>query len=189
VLGTCALLITRAIALAATPLPGSSSALLWSTVDVCNTPAHPNTIGIRGSMPGAANVHELMYMQFRVEYRTAGGHWHFLVGGGSRFVLVGDGSSIARQAGQNFVIAAHAARTYVLRGVVTFQWRLHGRPIATLSRATRAGHSPAAGADPPGFSAASCRLQPKRRGSFVITPVTPSAARRPISARSSTVQA
>lgn len=168
----------------------SSSALLWSTVNVCNTPAHPHTIGIRGSMPGTADVHELMYMRFRVEYRGTGGHWHYLpAAGASRFVLVGDGSSVARQAGQDFVIATRASTTYVLRGVVIFEWRLHGATIATAMRATRPGHTATAGADPPGFSAASCRIQAKRRGSFVITPVTPSASRRTISARSSTVQA
>lgn len=190
VVGICALAITRGVALGATALPKPTPALLWSTIDVCNTTAHPNTIGIRGSMPGTADAHELMYMSFRVEYRGPAGHWHYLAGaGGSRFVLVGNGSFVARQAGQDFQIAPRPSSTYVLRGVAIFEWRLHGRTIATEVRATRAGHTATAGADPPGFSAAICRIQPNRRGSFVITPVTPSASRRTISARSSTVQA
>jgi hypothetical protein len=156
---TCALLGTQAIALGAVPLPPPSSPLLWATVDVCNTPAYPNTIGIRGSMPGTADAHELMYMSFRVEYRGAAGRWHYLPGaGGSRFVLVGDGSAVVRQAGRDFEIAPRPATSYVLRGVAIFEWRLQGRTIATQVRATRAGHTAAAGADPPGFSAARCRI-------------------------------
>ena len=155
----CALLGTQAIALGAAPLPVPSSPLLWATVDVCNTPAHPNTIGIRGSMPGTGDVHELMNMSFNVEYRRPGGSWRYLgAAGQSGPVQVGNGASVARQAGQDFVIAASATRTYALRGVVVFEWRLHGRTVATEVRATRAGHIAAAGADPPGFSAAVCRI-------------------------------
>jgi hypothetical protein len=182
--------MSQAIAFGAAPAPNTGAASLWATIDVCNSAAHPNTIGIRGSMPGTKDVHELMYMSFRVEYRSSPGHWRYLGGAGqSPYVLVGNGASLARQAGQNFEVVPRASGSYLLRGVTVFQWRLHGRTVATAIRATRAGHVAAAGADPPGFSATTCRIQAKRRGSFVITPVTPSAARRPISARSSTVHA
>jgi hypothetical protein len=187
---SAALVISQATALGATSRPNTGSPLLWATIDVCNSAAHPDTIGIRGSMPGTADAHELMYMSFRVEYRSSPGHWRYLGGAGqSGFVLVGNGSSLARQAGQDFEVAPRASGSYVLRGVAVFKWRLHGRTIATAVRATRAGHVAAAGADPPGFSAATCRIQAKRRGSLVITPVTPSAARRAIWAGSSTVHA
>jgi hypothetical protein len=186
---SAALVISQATALGATSRPNTGSPLLWATIDVCNSAAHPDTIGIRGSMPGTADAHELMYMSFRVEYRSSPGHWRYLGAGQSGFVLVGNGSSLARQAGQDFEVAPRASGSYVLRGVAVFKWRLHGRTIATAVRATRAGHVAAAGADPPGFSAATCRIQAKRRGSLVITPVTPSAARRAIWAGSSTVHA
>ena len=190
VAATAALVISQAIALGATPKPNTGSPSLWSTIDVCDSATHPDTIGIRGSMPGTADAHELMYMSFRVEYRSSPGHWRYLGGAGqSGFVLVGNGASLARQAGQDFEVAPRASGSYVLRGVAVFEWRLHGRTIASAVRRTRAGHVAAAGADPPGFSAATCRIQAKRRGSLVITPVTPSAARRSISARSSTVHA
>jgi hypothetical protein len=156
---TCALVGTPAIALAAAPLPPPGSPLLWATVDVCDTAAHPNTVGIRGSMPGTGDVHELMYMSFNVEYRRPGGPWRYLgAAGQSGPVRVGNGASVARQAGQDFVIAASTTRTYVLRGVIVFEWRLRGRTVATQVRATRAGHVAAAGADPPGFSAAVCKI-------------------------------
>jgi hypothetical protein len=157
---SCALLAPQAMASGAPPLPVPSSSLLWATIDVCNTPAHPLTVGIRGSMPGTGDAHELMYMSFAVEYRGPAGHWRYLgAAGQSGFVKVGNGSSLARQAGQDFTIAASAPRTYVLRGAVVFQWRLQGRTIATEVRATRAGHPAAAGADPPGFSAAICKIK------------------------------
>ena len=47
----------------------------------------------------------------------------------------------------------------MLRGLVVFEWRLNGRTIATEVRATRAGHPAAAGADPPGFTAAMCKIK------------------------------
>jgi hypothetical protein len=145
------------------PLPKPSSALLWATVDVCNTALHPDTIGIRGSMPGTGDRQEQMYMRFIVEYRSVSGHWHyFRTGGVSGFVAVGDAGSLSRQAGQNFVLSPNFSATYVLRGVVEFEWRLHGRTIASSVRSTTGGHRVAAGADPPGFSAPSCKLERKR---------------------------
>jgi hypothetical protein len=146
-------------ALAGAPLPTPSSPLLWATVDVCDSPSHPDTIGIRGSMQGTGDASERMYMQFFVEYRSASGHWHYLGGAGdSGLVAVGDGSLVAQQAGRNFVIVPSAGRSYTLRGIVVFEWRLAGRTLAQAVRATSAGHRASAGADPPGFSAASCRI-------------------------------
>jgi len=175
-------------AAAGTPQPKITAANLWATVDVCNTAAHPDTIGIRGSMPGTGDRHELMYMRFVVEYQSATGHWHyFKTGGQSAYIEVGDAGSSTRQAGQDFELAPNISSTYLLRGVILYQWRLDGRVVSSSVRSTTAAHDPAAGSDPPGFSASTCMIQPNSRGSLVITPVTPSAASRSIRARSSTV--
>jgi len=184
----CALGAWHASALAAaTALPKPGSNAIWATVDVCNTPAHPDAIGIRGSMPGTGDRHETMFMAFAVEYRDRHGRWQALGGGSSGFVALGDAASRLRQAGRDFTIATKKAHTYLLRGVVTFEWRLRSRVIASAVRATTAGHRAGAGADPAGYSASVCSIALKRRGSFVITPVTPSAATRASSAASSTV--
>jgi hypothetical protein len=45
-----------------------------------------------------------------------------------------------------------------LRGVVTFQWRRHGRVLYSTYRVTTADHISAAGADPSGYSAATCAM-------------------------------
>lgn len=170
-------------------VPKLDPSRLWATVDVCNTAAHPDTIGIRGSMPGTGDRRETMYMSFLVEYRSASGGWQsFRSGGHSAYVALGDATPATRQAGQNFELAPKFSTTQKLRGVVLFQWRLNGRVIASTVRATSAGHTAAAGADPPGFSDAFCTIQPNSRGSLEITPVTPSAARRAISPASLTVQ-
>ncbi|HLW93970.1 MAG TPA: hypothetical protein VKS25_01195 [Solirubrobacteraceae bacterium] len=170
------------------PVPKLTAPDLWATVDVCNTAAHPDTIGVRGSMPGTGDKHEEMYMRFVIEYQSGNGHWHYFnTGGISSYIDLGDASAASRQAGQNFQLGKNVNANYLLRGVIQYEWRLGGRNIGTTVRSTSGGHQVAAGGDPPGFSAAFCTIQANRRGSLVITPVTPSPARRAISAASSTV--
>ena len=183
-----ALLACEAGAVAATPpLPKTTSPDLWATIDVCDTAAHPDTVGVRGSMPGTGDRRERMYMEFVIEYFDARSHWHYLRGGQSAFVALGDASARSRQGGQNFTVAPSSGKRSVLRGVVVFEWRSGSRTIATTVRSTTAGHTASTGADPRGYSASLCTIPANRRGSLVITPVTPSAASRRISAASSTV--
>jgi len=153
-----ALIAAPATVSAATPLPKPSSPLLWATIDVCATAAHPDTIGIRGSMPGTGDRHERMFMQFVVEYRGRSGSWRYLRGGQSGTIAVGAASASVRQAGWDFSVAPSSTETYRLRGVVVFEWRLNGRTVAQQARATRSGHGPTVGADPAGYSAATCTI-------------------------------
>ena len=185
----CALGAWGATALgASTPLPKPGSAAIWATVDVCNTSAHPDALGIRGAMPGTGDRNTTMLMSFEVEYRDGAGVWRALgAAGNSGFVAVGNAAASSRQAGRDFTIATKTAHTYLLRGVVSFEWRLHGHVIASAVRSTTSGHRSGAGADPAGYSASVCSMALNKRGSFVITPVTPSAARRASSAASLTV--
>jgi hypothetical protein len=142
-------------------VPKLDSKYLWATVDVCNTAAHPDTIGIRGSMPGTGDKRESMFMAFIVEYESSSGNWHtFKTGGQSKYVAVGDAGPATRQAGQDFELGPKFSTTQNLRGVVLFQWRLNGKTVTTTVRSTSSGHSPAAGADPPGFSTSTCTIAP-----------------------------
>jgi hypothetical protein len=184
-----AIAVGPALAAVRAPSPTPGSSLLWATINVCNTKDHPETIGIRGSMPGTGDAQESMFMKFRVEYLRNLSWTNIGSSGESPFEAVGSAASRARQAGVDFKINASTRRHYLLRGVVTFQWRLHDRTVATTLRSTTTGHSVAAGADPPGYSASVCSLAANRRGSFVITPVTPRAASAAIVGRSSTVHA
>jgi hypothetical protein len=147
-----------------TPAPGSHSLYksheLWATIDVCNPPDQPDTVGVRGSMPSDGQAHERMYMSFRLQYEdTATGKWVDLSTGSAAaptFVPVGAATS-ARQAGRSFQLVPVAGKPAVtLRGVVSFQWRRGATVVHAVSRPTTAGQLSLAGADPAGFSAATC---------------------------------
>ena len=132
---------------------------LWATVDVCSPSDQPNTVGVRGSMPGDGKAGEKMFMSFRLQYLNAARTWVDLLGSASpSFVSVG-GASTARQGGRSFQLVPVAGKPAVtLRGVVDFQWRRGGTVLLSTSRASTVGHKSLAGADPAGFSAATCLI-------------------------------
>jgi len=134
---------------------------LWATVDVCSPKDQPNTIGIRGSMPGDGHPKDGMYMRFRVQYLEATTKkWLNLTqGADSGFLKVGS-AQLARQAGRSFQFAPAAAGkpAFLLRGSVIFQWRRGTTVLQTATAPTTAGHTSLAGADPHGYSAATCKL-------------------------------
>ena len=137
----------------------SQSKLLWSTVNVCDTASHPDTIGIRASMPGSGIRAEEMFMRFQVQYlRPADGRWHNIgPSGDSGFVDVGSGKYRVRQSGRYFLIAHPSlGSSHPLRGVVTFEWRALGEVTRRARKRTTAGHRSTIGSDPPGYSAATC---------------------------------
>jgi hypothetical protein len=134
------------------------SRALWGTVDVCNPKDQPNTIGIRGSMPGDRHSKDTVYMRFRVQYQDPSSHRWIDVARGADSGLVKVGSAaVTRQDGQSFRFAA-AGQPFTLRGYVTFQWRRGSSVLGTISKPTDAGHHSLAGADPKNYSAATCRI-------------------------------
>jgi hypothetical protein len=136
------------------------SRLLWATIDVCSPPDQPDTVGIRGSMPGDGHLHDAMYMSFRLQYETGSGataSWSNLSGGSSGFISAGGGGS-ARQAGRSFTLVPVPGRHSTLRGVVTFQWRRDTRVMRSAERATTAPHKTETGADPKSYTAATCAI-------------------------------
>jgi hypothetical protein len=146
-----------------TPRTGAHALLksreLWATIDVCSPKDQPNTVGIRGSMPGDRRSSDKMYMSFRLQYMNSAGTWVDLSSGVTPgYVSVGSAGE-GREGGRSFQLVPIAGRPATeMRGVVNFQWR-HGKTVlARASRATGAGHRSVAGADPPGFSAASCLI-------------------------------
>jgi hypothetical protein len=131
---------------------------LWATIDVCNPSDQPNTVGIRGSMPGDGFPHDTMYMRFRLQYQDATSKsWVDLAhGADSGFVAVG-AARAARQAGRSFQLVPITGRpASTLRGVVGFQWRKGAHVLHSVSRVTSSGHESLAGADPANFSTATC---------------------------------
>jgi hypothetical protein len=138
--------------------PLAQSPELWATVNLCNTAGHPHTIGVRGSMPTDGHSHDVMYMRFLVQSLDTSTHRWADIGksADSGFVQIGSAAS-TRQAGRTFEFKP-AAATYTLRGYIEFQWRRAGRVVHLLAQPTTAGHTSLAGAEPKGFSAATCTL-------------------------------
>jgi hypothetical protein len=160
-LGLCA---TAAAAPASPPRVSSAghrlfqSRQLWATVNVCNPKDKPNSVGIRGSMPGDGRPSQTMYMRFRLQYLDSTTNKWVDVAQGADSGLIAVGSArAASQGGLSFQLVPPRSN-FELRGVVVYQWRQGKRVVHAVSRATSAGHTSLKGADPPGFSAATCTL-------------------------------
>lgn len=132
---------------------------LWATIDVCKPSDQPNTVGVRGSMPGDELSKDEMYMSFRLQYLDeTTKQWVDLSSAAPAYVPVG-AAKTARQGGSSFELQPVAGKPpFKLRGVVDFQWRRGATVEYTVSRPTTAAHESLAGADPKGFSAAECSL-------------------------------
>jgi hypothetical protein len=134
----------------------------WATVNVCDTIGHPDGIGIRGSMAGTGDPGDELFMRIQVQFRRADGTWARIGrAADSGFLDLGDGDARVRQAGRTFTLmpppAGHPA--FVLRGLVTFDWRRDGQIVRRVRRLTGAGHPDTPGADPTDFSAATCSIR------------------------------
>jgi hypothetical protein len=158
---------TLALIAAAAVVPSGAAAakkpkLLWATVNVCDTKAHPNTIGIRASMPGTGKRKDRMYMRFDVQFfRVSDDRWHDLDGTDGTFVFVGSGRFHRRESGRNVTLKPPAAgSSYRVRGRVTFEWRRSAKVLRRAVRYTKGGHRGTTGSDPKGYSAAECRILP-----------------------------
>lgn len=131
---------------------------LWATINVCDTRAHPNRMGVRARMPGSG-ARERMYMRFTAQYLTRDG-WKPVAGkSASGWLYAGSALFRYHELGYTFRFAAPRPATgFTLRGLVQFQYRSRsGRVVHRTHLFTERGH-PSRGADPPGFSAARCRI-------------------------------
>jgi hypothetical protein len=164
-------------ALAALVLAGFVSATaeaaprpVWATVNLCDQPSAPNSMGVRGNMPGTGRRRR-MYMRFRAQYWSEHDRgWRPVTGVGlSPWVYAGLTRNAARQAGWTFPFdSPPPGASFHVRGVVEFQWRARKRRhrrrprwvVVRRRRAvTRGGISGVEGADPPGTSLASCLIR------------------------------
>jgi hypothetical protein len=155
--------------LAAAPSPlaaRGSDRHLWATVNVCDTAARPDVLGVRASMPGDGS-RARMYMRFRAQFLdpATGGFANVY---SSRWTRVGTARSKRRESGFSFTFDPPSeGRSWILRGRVEFEWRERRRRRGRLrtvvvrraTRMTETGHPSSAGSDPVGFSAALCELR------------------------------
>jgi hypothetical protein len=164
----CGCAATLPYAIAAGPLAGHPrdatthspyhSRELWATINVCSPKDAPDVVGVRGSMPGDGQAKDMMYMRFRLEYyETTSRRWVELGHGADSGMLpVGNAGSI-RQYGRSFTLAA-PSHAFQLRGLVSFEWLRGKRVEYSTQRITSAPHRSLAGANPSGFSAATCQI-------------------------------
>ncbi len=135
----------------------------WATVNVCDTPDHPDAIGVRGSMPGTGDRADELSMRFELQFmRRRDGRWMRVGRGGDSGVIdVGHGDARTRQAGRTFTVAppAEGRPAHLLRALVTFEWRRDGALVRRARRVTQGLRPATPGADPPGFSAATCSIR------------------------------
>ncbi len=139
------------------------SADLWATINVCDTAAHPDTIGIRGSMPGLGNRTSRLFMRFRVQYLAQpDSTWEDVErDGDSGWLALGRSKRRVVESGQNFqFLPPSGGGAHRLRGLVTYKWLARRSPKVLLRarRVTESGHRSTRGADPGGYSAAICDI-------------------------------
>lgn len=143
------------------PTDLAKSEELWATINVCDTVGSPNTIGIRGSMPGLGDRRAKLRMRFQVQYLAkTDGKWHNAdADADSGWKTVGRTRRQVIESGQNFTFKPPTdGGAHQLRGSVRYRWKRHGKVVARARRFTEPGHKSTAGADPKGYSAAECEI-------------------------------
>lgn len=163
--------LVLACALAALPASAADarrSPNLWATVNICDTPAHPDRMGVRARMPGNGTSQQ-MWMRFQAHwFDEQANRWRAIGRAAtSRWIRLGHARVRSRETGYTFAFDPPPAGTrFVVRGVVDYQWRAKRRRGSTrrwvvvrrerLNTRTRSGN--VRGADPPGFSSGLCEL-------------------------------
>lgn len=97
----------------------------WATVNICDTQKSPNALGVRTSVPGNGSKQRI-FARYTAQWWSAAKQQWLTVGGSgvTDWIFVGDADMSARQAGWTFhFVQPPEGKTYVMRGVVQFQWR------------------------------------------------------------------
>jgi hypothetical protein len=130
------------------------SRFLWATVNICNTARHRDVIGIRAQMP-ALGFSAQLRMHFGVDYFSSESATFKPYPGADDLVELGAFTQGDYQSGTSFRFPSHAG---LLRGRVTFEWRLGAQTIARTDRVTALGHPQAMYGDPQRFSSEKCLI-------------------------------
>ena len=97
----------------------------WATVNICDTAGSPNALGVRASVPGNGSDERIWARYTAQWWSSAAQEWKTVGGSGvTDWVYVGTADMSARQAGWTFrFVQPPSGTTYVMRGVVEFEWR------------------------------------------------------------------
>jgi hypothetical protein len=98
---------------------------LWATVNICDTTGSPNALGVRTSVPGNGSDERIWARYTAQWWSSAAQEWKTVGGSGvTDWVFIGGADMSARQAGWTFrFVQPPSGTTYVMRGVVEFEWR------------------------------------------------------------------
>ena len=145
---------------AAAAVPATAPAVpapdeLWATINVCDTARHPGEVGVRAAMPGRPRGAGRR-MRFRLQWLD-GGRWRYVEGADSgwRRLSVARGRMVEH--GWTFQLE-RPSRPITFRGVVRFRWLDEGEVVRRALELTETGHRSTVGADPAGYSAATCSI-------------------------------
>ena len=150
---------TLALGGALTPSAGAATKHLWSTINVCDSPNHPDDVGIAARMPGTGTDLR-MYMRFYVQYLD-GDEWRFVkTGGKSPWMYAGSAKFSWIERGWTFSFdPPPAGVSYTMRGFVRYEWRRGKKKVVKRThRYTSAGHPGTRDADPKDYSARHCTM-------------------------------
>lgn len=125
---------------------------LWATINVCNTKRYPHKVGVRGQMP-ALGFASTMSMEIQIQYYKRRTRKYVLGPGHPYHYPFGRQVTGLYQGGANFPLSAG-----LFRGQITFTWKLDGKVVGQTSRLSVGGRPHVTHGDPPGHSAATCRI-------------------------------
>jgi hypothetical protein len=130
-----------------------SSTALWATVNICDSPHYPNTMGVRAQMPGLGFAAWLS-MDVQVNYYSQTQQRFLPNPYATKLIRLGRVTTTSLE--QGGVKFAFPAGSSPLNATVHFRWMRSGRLLGETRRQTTAGHPGADFGSPPRFSAKQC---------------------------------
>ena len=140
--GLTALAVLLLLSLAAVPTQAREAGL-WATVNLCDPPAKPASVGVRVSIPahGPRKHRQQQWERIRIQWFD-GTAWQFIgASGDSGWKHLGHGRGTI-QGGTTFSFQPPAAgQQLILRGVVSVQWRVRNKVRGRATLPTETGHA------------------------------------------------
>jgi hypothetical protein len=158
--GAALLAVATGVAtLAAAPTAGAQfRPSPWATVNVCDPPAQPGSVGIRVSVPNRRDAAQ--WIRVRIQFFDGSrASWRVVRSGGEGgFTKLSDGGGHVFGGTTFRFTPPPAGRQLKLRGLVDVEWRRGRRVVSRAQITTHAGHQ--SGRDPLlAVSAATCVIQ------------------------------
>jgi hypothetical protein len=149
---------TALVAVAAAPASAQVRPRPWATVNACDPPQAPGSIGVRVSVPNRADATQ--WMRVRIQFFDAARQsWRVVRSGGDGgFTKLSDGGGRVL-GGTTFTFTPPQPGSRIkLRGLVDVEWRRGRRVLSHVQVTTRGGHANAA--DPLlALSAPTCEIR------------------------------